>query len=91
MFRIHTCRNEIFTCIFALDLDTFLISGFTSAPSSRLNLADIDRISPLAEGALPYHLAEAQKQVCMWVWEGVYKWVLGGVGVYKRVWMGGCG
>lgn len=29
----------------------------------RLNLADIDRIAPLEEGCLPYHLAESQKQV----------------------------
>lgn len=29
----------------------------------RLNLADIDRIAPLEEGCLPYHLAELQKQV----------------------------
>lgn len=32
-------------------------------PPRRLNLADIDRIAPLEEGALPYHLAEVQKQV----------------------------
>lgn len=29
----------------------------------RLNFADIERIAPLEEGALPYHLAELQKQV----------------------------
>lgn len=29
----------------------------------RLNLADIERIAPLEEGCLPYHLAELQKQV----------------------------
>uniref|UniRef100_A0A673YI66 Solute carrier family 25 member 12 n=1 Tax=Salmo trutta TaxID=8032 RepID=A0A673YI66_SALTR len=28
-----------------------------------LNLADIERIAPLEEGALPYHLAEIQRQV----------------------------
>ncbi|XP_066497446.1 electrogenic aspartate/glutamate antiporter SLC25A12, mitochondrial-like [Hoplias malabaricus] len=30
--------------------------------SGRLNLADIERIAPLEEGALPYHLAEVQRQ-----------------------------
>lgn len=30
----------------------------------RLNLADIERIAPLEEGCLPYHLAESQKLVC---------------------------
>lgn len=28
-----------------------------------MNLADIERIAPLEEGALPYHLAEVQRQV----------------------------
>ncbi|XP_015334432.2 calcium-binding mitochondrial carrier protein Aralar1 isoform X2 [Marmota marmota marmota] len=31
--------------------------------SGRLTLADIERIAPLAEGALPYNLAELQRQV----------------------------
>lgn len=34
-------------------------------PPRRLNLADIERTAPLEEGALPYHLAEAQRQVGM--------------------------
>lgn len=29
----------------------------------RMTLADIERIAPLEEGTLPYHLAEAQRQV----------------------------
>lgn len=29
----------------------------------RLNMTDIERIAPLEEGSLPYHLAETQKQV----------------------------
>lgn len=29
----------------------------------RLSLPDIERIAPLEEGALPYHLAEVQRQV----------------------------
>lgn len=35
----------------------------------RLNLADIERIAPLEEGCLPYHLAELQKQVAQSVKE----------------------
>ncbi|GAB1286420.1 Calcium-binding mitochondrial carrier protein Aralar1 [Apodemus speciosus] len=35
--------------------------------SGRLTLADIERIAPLAEGALPYNLAELQRQ-CAHVW-----------------------
>lgn len=35
----------------------------------RLNLADIERIAPLEEGCLPYHLAELQKQVAQSVHE----------------------
>ncbi|KAK7939562.1 hypothetical protein WMY93_002888 [Mugilogobius chulae] len=31
--------------------------------SGRLNHADIERIAPLEEGAMPYHLAEAQRQI----------------------------
>lgn len=33
----------------------------------RLNLTDIERIAPLEEGCLPYHLVETQKQVGMFV------------------------
>uniref|UniRef100_A0A8C5CU00 EF-hand domain-containing protein n=1 Tax=Gadus morhua TaxID=8049 RepID=A0A8C5CU00_GADMO len=40
----------------------YQLSGLHSA-SGRLNLADIERIAPLEEGSLPYHLVEAQKQV----------------------------
>ncbi|KAG7263729.1 hypothetical protein CRUP_016226 [Coryphaenoides rupestris] len=39
----------------------YQLSGLHS-PSGRLNLADIERIAPLEEGSLPYHLVEAQKQ-----------------------------
>lgn len=33
------------------------------SPLRRLTMADIERIAPLAEGALPYNLAELQRQV----------------------------
>lgn len=36
---------------------------FLSLVERRLTLADIERIAPLAEGALPYNLAELQRQV----------------------------
>ncbi|KAM6986943.1 electrogenic aspartate/glutamate antiporter SLC25A12, mitochondrial-like [Aplochiton taeniatus] len=39
----------------------FQLSGLHSH-SGRLNLADIERIAPLEEGAMPYHLAEIQRQ-----------------------------
>ncbi|CAB1441713.1 unnamed protein product [Pleuronectes platessa] len=39
----------------------YQLSGLHSH-SGRLNHADIERIAPLEEGAMPYHLAEAQKQ-----------------------------
>lgn len=31
--------------------------------ASRLNMTDIERIAPLEEASMPYHLAETQKQV----------------------------
>uniref|UniRef100_A0A8B9LVA7 Solute carrier family 25 member 12 n=1 Tax=Astyanax mexicanus TaxID=7994 RepID=A0A8B9LVA7_ASTMX len=42
----------------------YQLSGL-HAHSGRLNLADIERIAPLEEGALPYHLAEVQRQVSL--------------------------
>ncbi|XP_019945581.1 electrogenic aspartate/glutamate antiporter SLC25A12, mitochondrial isoform X2 [Paralichthys olivaceus] len=39
----------------------YQLSGLHSH-SGRLNHADIERIAPLEEGAMPYHLAESQKQ-----------------------------
>uniref|UniRef100_UPI00398EEF13 electrogenic aspartate/glutamate antiporter SLC25A12, mitochondrial-like n=1 Tax=Pristiophorus japonicus TaxID=55135 RepID=UPI00398EEF13 len=33
------------------------------SPTGRVTLADIERIAPLEEGALPYNLAEIQRQV----------------------------
>ncbi|KAF0026434.1 hypothetical protein F2P81_021171 [Scophthalmus maximus] len=39
----------------------YQLSGLHSH-SGRLNHADIERIAPLEEGAMPYHLAEAQRQ-----------------------------
>uniref|UniRef100_A0A8C5CYT5 EF-hand domain-containing protein n=1 Tax=Gadus morhua TaxID=8049 RepID=A0A8C5CYT5_GADMO len=53
----------------------------------RLNLADIERIAPLEEGSLPYHLVEAQKQaqgdtsrpVYLQAAESAYRFSLGAI------------
>lgn len=55
--------------------------------SGRLNHADIERIAPLEEGAMPYHLAEAQRQhphdTARPVWlqaaESAYRFTLGSI------------
>uniref|UniRef100_A0A8D2AK86 Solute carrier family 25 member 12 n=1 Tax=Sciurus vulgaris TaxID=55149 RepID=A0A8D2AK86_SCIVU len=55
--------------------------------SGRLTLADIERIAPLAEGALPYNLAELQRQqspglgrpVWLQIAESAYRFTLGSV------------
>ncbi|KAF5905853.1 calcium-binding mitochondrial carrier protein Aralar1-like, partial [Clarias magur] len=54
--------------------------------SGWLNLTDIERIAPLEEGALPYHLAEVQKQhadISRPVWlqaaESAYRFTLGSI------------
>ncbi|XP_067108540.1 electrogenic aspartate/glutamate antiporter SLC25A12, mitochondrial-like [Osmerus mordax] len=39
----------------------YQLSGLHSH-SGRLNLGDIERIAPLEEGSMPYHLAESQRQ-----------------------------
>lgn len=62
----------------------YQLSGLHS-PSGRLNFTDIERIAPLEEGCLPYHLAETQKQahgdssrpVWLQVAESAYRFSLG--------------
>uniref|UniRef100_A0A6Q2WZ15 EF-hand domain-containing protein n=1 Tax=Esox lucius TaxID=8010 RepID=A0A6Q2WZ15_ESOLU len=65
----------------------YQLSGLHSQ-SGRLNFADIERIAPLEEGALPYHLAEIQKQqshgdssrsVLLQVAESAYRFSLGSI------------
>uniref|UniRef100_A0A8C2XFS4 Solute carrier family 25 member 12 n=1 Tax=Cyclopterus lumpus TaxID=8103 RepID=A0A8C2XFS4_CYCLU len=64
----------------------YQLSGLHS-PSGRMNLADIERIAPLEEGCLPYHLAETQKQahgdssrpVWLQVAESAYRFSLGAI------------
>ncbi|XP_053324387.1 electrogenic aspartate/glutamate antiporter SLC25A13, mitochondrial isoform X2 [Spea bombifrons] len=58
-------------------------------PRGRMTLADIERIAPLEEGALPYNLAEAQRQhqgsgdvsrtVLVQVAESAYRFALGSI------------
>uniref|UniRef100_A0A4W4GT77 EF-hand domain-containing protein n=1 Tax=Electrophorus electricus TaxID=8005 RepID=A0A4W4GT77_ELEEL len=54
--------------------------------SGRLNLADIERIAPLEEGAMPYHLADVQRQhtdslrpVWLQAAESAYRFTLGSI------------
>uniref|UniRef100_A0A8C6UM89 Solute carrier family 25 member 12 n=1 Tax=Neogobius melanostomus TaxID=47308 RepID=A0A8C6UM89_9GOBI len=55
--------------------------------SGRLNHVDIERIAPLEEGAMPYHLAEAQRQhphdpsrpVWLQAAESAYRFTLGSI------------
>lgn len=55
--------------------------------SGRLNHADIERIAPLEEGAMPYHLAEAQRQharetsrpIWLQAAESAYRFTLGAI------------
>eukprot|EP00073_Rattus_norvegicus_P035307 XP_008760194.1 PREDICTED: calcium-binding mitochondrial carrier protein Aralar1 isoform X1 [Rattus norvegicus] len=57
------------------------------SPLRRLTLADIERIAPLAEGALPYNLAELQRQqspglgrpIWLQIAESAYRFTLGSV------------
>ncbi|XP_068091163.1 electrogenic aspartate/glutamate antiporter SLC25A13, mitochondrial isoform X2 [Hyperolius riggenbachi] len=59
------------------------------APRGRMTMADIERIAPLEEGALPYNLAEAQRQlqgsgevsrtVLVQVAESAYRFALGSI------------
>ncbi|KAJ3595302.1 hypothetical protein NHX12_004606 [Muraenolepis orangiensis] len=64
----------------------YQLSGLHSS-SGRLNLADIERIAPLEEGSLPYHLVEAQKQaqgeksrpVYLQAAESAYRFTLGAI------------
>ncbi|XP_072541218.1 electrogenic aspartate/glutamate antiporter SLC25A12, mitochondrial-like [Salminus brasiliensis] len=63
----------------------YQLSGLHSH-SGRLNLADIERIAPLEEGALPYHLAEVQRQhtdssrpIWLQAAESAYRFTLGSI------------
>ncbi|KAG7502144.1 calcium-binding mitochondrial carrier protein Aralar1 isoform X1 [Solea senegalensis] len=64
----------------------YQLSGLHSH-SGRLNHADIERIAPLEEGAMPYHLAEAHRQqapetsrpIYLQAAESAYRFTLGSI------------
>ncbi|NXS56022.1 CMC1 protein, partial [Brachypteracias leptosomus] len=71
-----------------LEIDILYQLADLYSVTGRLTLADIERIAPLAEGALPYHLAELQKQqsfgafgrpIWLQVAESAYRFTLGSI------------
>ncbi|KAJ7345646.1 hypothetical protein JRQ81_001596 [Phrynocephalus forsythii] len=71
-----------------LEVDILYQLADLYSATGRLTLADIDRIAPLAEGALPYNLAELQRQqsydnigrpIWLQVAESAYRFTLGSV------------
>uniref|UniRef100_A0AAY4EN60 EF-hand domain-containing protein n=1 Tax=Denticeps clupeoides TaxID=299321 RepID=A0AAY4EN60_9TELE len=83
---IHAANK--FGQITPMEIDIlYQLSGLHSQ-TGRLNLADIERIAPLEEGALPYHLAEVQRQqgqsdqsrpVWLQAAESAYRFTLGSI------------
>ncbi|XP_015724001.1 calcium-binding mitochondrial carrier protein Aralar1 isoform X1 [Coturnix japonica] len=71
-----------------LEIDIlYQLTGLYSV-TGRLTLADIERVAPLAEGALPYHLAELQRQqsfgelgrpIWLQIAESAYRFTLGSI------------
>ncbi|OXB77981.1 UNVERIFIED_CONTAM: hypothetical protein H355_009552 [Colinus virginianus] len=71
-----------------LEIDIlYQLTGLYSV-TGRLTLADIERIAPLAEGALPYNLAELQRQqsfgelgrpIWLQIAESAYRFTLGSI------------
>ncbi|XP_060732508.1 electrogenic aspartate/glutamate antiporter SLC25A12, mitochondrial-like [Tachysurus vachellii] len=69
-----------------LEIDILYQLSGLHTHSGWLSLADIERIAPLEEGALPYHLAEVQRQhtdISRPVWlqaaESAYRFTLGSI------------
>ncbi|XP_014809797.1 PREDICTED: calcium-binding mitochondrial carrier protein Aralar1 [Calidris pugnax] len=71
-----------------LEIDILYQLADLYSVTGRLTLADIERIAPLAEGALPYNLAELQRQqsfgelgrpVWLQVAESAYRFTLGSI------------
>ncbi|XP_063067869.1 calcium-binding mitochondrial carrier protein Aralar1 isoform X1 [Engraulis encrasicolus] len=83
---IHAANK--FGQITPMEIDIlYQLSGLHSQ-TGRLNHADIERIAPLEEGALPYHLAEVQRQqsagegtrpVWLQAAESAYRFTLGSI------------
>ncbi|KAI4897209.1 hypothetical protein NFI96_015913 [Prochilodus magdalenae] len=72
-----------------MEVDILFQLADLSEPRGRVGLVDIDKIAPLEEGALPYNLAEVQRQqqsggdlsrsVLIQVAESAYRFTLGSV------------
>ncbi|NXI47447.1 CMC1 protein, partial [Galbula dea] len=71
-----------------LEIDILYQLADLYSVTGRLTLADIERIAPLAEGALPYHLAELQRQqsfgelsrpIWLQIAESAYRFTLGSI------------
>ncbi|XP_036401770.1 calcium-binding mitochondrial carrier protein Aralar1-like isoform X2 [Megalops cyprinoides] len=83
---VHAANK--FGQITPMEIDILYQLSSLHTHSGRLNLADIERIAPLEEGALPYHLAEVQRQQAYGetsrpVWlqaaESAYRFTLGSI------------
>uniref|UniRef100_A0AAQ4PR61 EF-hand domain-containing protein n=1 Tax=Gasterosteus aculeatus aculeatus TaxID=481459 RepID=A0AAQ4PR61_GASAC len=82
---VHAANR--FGQITPMEIDILYQLAGLHSPSGRLNLSDIERIAPLEEGCLPYHLAETQKQahgetsrpVWLQVAESAYRFSLGAI------------
>uniref|UniRef100_A0A8C9TUS6 Solute carrier family 25 member 12 n=1 Tax=Scleropages formosus TaxID=113540 RepID=A0A8C9TUS6_SCLFO len=83
---VHAANK--FGQITPMEIDILYQLSSLHSPSGRLNLADIERIAPLEEGSLPYHLAEVQRQqaygdVSRPIWlqaaESAYRFTLGSI------------
>uniref|UniRef100_A0A3B4GY58 Solute carrier family 25 member 13 n=1 Tax=Pundamilia nyererei TaxID=303518 RepID=A0A3B4GY58_9CICH len=71
-----------------MEVDILFQLADLSEPRGRVGLADIEKIAPLEEGALPYNLAEVQRQhsgsdgsrpILIQVAESIYRFALGSV------------
>uniref|UniRef100_A0A669CQA8 Solute carrier family 25 member 13 n=1 Tax=Oreochromis niloticus TaxID=8128 RepID=A0A669CQA8_ORENI len=71
-----------------MEVDILFQLADLSEPRGRVGLADIEKIAPLEEGALPYNLAEVQRQhsgsdgsrpILIQVAESIYRFTLGSV------------
>ncbi|KAI3356231.1 hypothetical protein L3Q82_017477 [Scortum barcoo] len=82
---VHAANK--FGQITPMEIDILYQLAGLHSHSGRLNHADIERIAPLEEGAMPYHQAEAQRQhahdVSRPVWlqaaESAYRFALGSI------------
>uniref|UniRef100_A0A8B9L7M1 Solute carrier family 25 member 12 n=1 Tax=Astyanax mexicanus TaxID=7994 RepID=A0A8B9L7M1_ASTMX len=82
---VHAANK--FGQITPMEIDILYQLSALHSQTGRLNLTDIERIAPLEEGALPYHLAEVQRQMhgdaSRPVWlqaaESAYRFTLGSI------------